>query len=242
MDIALAALFGLIVGSFGNVCVHRLPRGKSLIFPASHCPGCGVRIRPLDNIPLLSWLALGGKCRACKTSIPWRYPLLEALSGAAAAAAVWKWGVTAPAALGFLAAFVFLVLLFTDLETRLLPDTLTLGGTALPLAFGLLGGTEPVPFDALLGAAAGSGLLLFVLLLHYHVRGYYGMGFGDVKLMAMIGACFGFPGMIYPLLGSCLLALLVAVPFILAKGKTWHYPIPFGTFLCAASALYLFRP
>lgn len=242
MEIAFAALFGLILGSFGNVCVHRLPRGKSLAYPPSHCPKCNARIRALDNIPVLSWLALGGRCRSCKAPIPWRYPLLEALSGAAAAAAAWKWGVSAPAALGFAAAFVFLVLLFTDLETRLLPDTFTLGGTALPLAFGLLGGTEPAPFDALLGAAAGSGLLLFVLLLHYHVRGYYGMGFGDVKLMAMIGACFGFPGMIYPLVGSCLIALLVAVPFILVKGKSWQYPIPFGTFLCAASALYLFRP
>jgi leader peptidase (prepilin peptidase)/N-methyltransferase len=242
MEIAFAALFGLILGSFGNVCVHRLPRGQSLVHPASHCPKCGARVRPLDNIPVLSWLALGGKCRACRAPIPWRYPLLEALSGAAAAAAMGKWGLSAQGALGFAAAFVFLVLLFTDLETRLLPDTLTLGGAALPLAFGLLAGSDPVPFDALLGAAAGSGLLLFVLLLHYHVRGYYGMGFGDVKLMAMTGACFGFPGMIYPLIGSCLLALLVAVPFILARGKSWQYPVPYGTFLCAASALYLFRP
>ena len=242
MEIAFAALFGLIVGSFGNVCVHRLPRGKSIVFPASHCPACGARIRPLDNIPLLSWIALGGKCRACRAPIPWRYPLLEALSGAAAAAAVWRWGPAVPAVMGFILAFIFLLLLFTDLETRLLPDTLTLGGIAVPLAFGLFAGTEPVPMDALLGAAAGSGLLLFVLLAHYHVRGYYGMGFGDVKLMAMIGACFGFPGMLYPLIGSCLLALLVAVPFILWRGKSWQYPIPFGTFLCAASALYLFRP
>jgi len=234
MDYLLVTAFGLILGSFANVCIWRLPRNESVVFPPSHCPFCGVRIRPFDNIPILSYMILRGRCRSCGHVIPWKYPAVEAAMGLAALGAYFAYGFTAAGVESLLLAFLFLVMGVTDLETRILPDTFTVGGLAIPLGFALFAGLEPQPLDLLLGGALASALLLFVLLIHFHARGYYGMGYGDVKLMALAGVCFGFPGFFKPLIASCLLALAVSIPFILWKGKGWKYPIPYGTFLCAA--------
>ena len=240
MDYALVLAFGLIWGSFANVCIWRLPRGESLVFPSSHCPACGAGIRPWDNIPLLSFLILKGRCRACGHPISPRYPAVEAAAGLIALACYLRFGLSQAGVEAFLLGGLFLILGVTDLETRILPDSLTVGGLAIPLGFSLLLRTEPEPLDLLLGAAVGSALLLFILLIHFHARGYYGMGYGDVKLMALSGACFGFPGFFKPLIASCLLALAVSVPFILVKGKSWTYPIPFGTFLAGGSLFWMF--
>jgi len=240
MDYAIVFAFGLIFGSFANVCIWRLPRNESIVFPASRCPKCGARISPLDNIPLLSYLMLRGRCRSCANPISWRYPAVEAAMGLIAAGAYRRFGPTLAAGETFLLGFVFLVLLVSDLETRILPDTFSLGGMAIPLAFSILAGVEPQPLDRLLGGALASALVLFVLLAHFHLRGYYGMGYGDVKLMALAGMCFGFPGFFKPLIGSCLLALAVSVPFILLGRKGWKYPVPFGAFLGAGCLAGLF--
>ena len=240
MDHAFVLAFGLIIGSFANVCVWRLPRGESLVSPPSHCPFCGTRIGVRDNIPLISFIILKARCRICRHPISWRYPIVEAATGILALASHFRFGLSQAGLEVFLLSVLFLILLATDLETRLLPDSLTVGGLVLPLGFPLLAGMEPEPLDLLLGAAVGSALFLFILLIHFHARGYYGMGYGDVKLMALSGACFGFPGFFKPLIASCVLALAVSVPFILAKGKSWKYPIPFGAFLAGGSLIWLF--
>jgi leader peptidase (prepilin peptidase)/N-methyltransferase len=205
---------GLAFGSFLNVCVYRLPRGLSVVHPGSSCPGCKQRIRFYDNIPLLSWLILGGRCRACKTRISPRYWIVELLTGALFLACYAHFGLTVATLKCLIFGFLLLGLIFTDAETQLLPDKLTLTGLALGLLFSLLvpvndlasqilPGMVSLPLssdfswrllsliDSLLGAAVGSSFLYGAGAIYLRARGVEGMGFGDVKLMAMVGAFLG---------------------------------------------------
>lgn len=211
---------GTVVGSFANVCVHRLPRGESVVFPGSRCPSCRSAIAARDNVPILSWLLLRGRCRSCRAPISPRYPLVEAATGALFLLARFRFGLgfETVSAAALLAAC--LVLTLTDLESRVLPDEVTLGGLvlALLLALGqdLLAGAPFDPWEsrllaAVAGAAAGFLLLLGVRVAYERFRGEEGMGLGDVKMIAMVGAFLGPAGVFLTLLlGSLLGAALGA--------------------------------
>src|SRR6266516_5714341 len=212
--IVLAALGGLIIGSFLNVVAYRLPRGESLSHPPSRCPSCEAPIRPYDNVPVLSWLLLRGRCRHCKARISARYLVVELLTGALFLACYWHFGLTLAMLKYCVFGFLLLGLIFTDAETKLLPNKLTLTGLGLGLVFSLLvpvndlasqllPGVVPLPMssdvswhllsllDALLGAAVGASFIYGAGAIYLRARGVQGMGFGDVKLMAMIGAFLG---------------------------------------------------
>ncbi|MEP7364835.1 MAG: prepilin peptidase [Acidobacteriota bacterium] len=253
----LAALFGLIIGSFLNVCIHRMPRDESIVWPGSRCPTCRHALAPYDNIPLLSWLLLHGHCRHCFTRIHWRYPLVEASTGVLFALTVLTWGPT-PAALKYmLFAALCVGMLFTDLETRLLPDEFTLGGLGAGLILSVLVPQQNtflsffVPslspalismVDAGIGAAIGSGTFWLVAEAYSKIRGREGLGFGDVKMVAMLGAFLGITGAMATILVGCVAGSVIGLLWIwYRKQAANQYELPFGSFLAAAGLLIAFR-
>ena len=198
--------FGLIFGSFLNVCIYRMPRGLSVVSPRSACPTCGKQIAAYDNIPVLSWLLLRGRCRACHTRITPRYMIVELLLGLLFLACFAEFGLRLETLKWCSFSFLLLGLVFTDAETHLLPDKLTLPGLALGIAWSLLVAVPgPLGFyydrsaspallslgDALIGAAVGAGFIYGTAAIYLRLRGAEGMGMGDVKLMAMVGAFLG---------------------------------------------------
>lgn len=237
-----AFLFGLVLGSFLNVCIHRLPRGESVVSPRSACPNCGAMIGALDNIPVLSWFLLGGVCRSCKAPIAKRYWVVELLTGALFTASVLWFGANASGLKYCVFGFLILGLIFTDLDTRLLPDTMTLPGLGLGLAFSLLVQTEGFSglflagylrlqpellamrvlsfADALMGAAVGALAIWGIGAVYKQMRGMEGMGFGDVKLMALVGAFLGVKlAMLTLMLGSLSGSLAGACAYLQVRRK-----------------------
>ncbi|CAB1367472.1 prepilin peptidase [Denitratisoma oestradiolicum] len=259
--VGICSLLGLIIGSFLNVVIHRLPkmmenewarqcaelRGEeapaieplSLSRPASHCPDCGHAISALENIPLLSWLLLGGRCRACRKPISPRYPLVEALTGALFALAAWKLGSGWPlvGALFFLAAAVALT--FIDFDTQLLPDDITLPLLWAGLLFNL-GGAFTDLSSAVIGAAAGYLSLWLVYWAFKLATGKEGMGHGDFKLLAAIGAWLGWQMLPLTILFSSFVGALVGILLIVLARHGRHVPIPFGPYLATAGVIALF--
>ena len=265
MPTLLIAVFGLIAGSFLTVCVHRLPRGRSLVRPGSRCPACGHPLGPGENLPLLSFLWQRGRCRVCATPIGWRYPLLEL---ATAAAFVWSWQHTGGGAEFVREAFFLaclLALAATDLDCRQLPDELTLGGWAVGLGFAALAAPtraaapQPGWAEAAAASLGGAGLLALVGIVAYRrLRGREGMGAGDVKMMGLLGAFLGLASgymalLLASLAGAAAGLLLAAAVFAqrLRRGRGWRRarastalyiargPIPFGVFLAAGGAAAL---
>ncbi|MFA5843380.1 MAG: prepilin peptidase [Coriobacteriia bacterium] len=250
-DFFLVALgvFGLVFGSFANVVIWRLPRGESLSSPGSHCVLCGRPVRWYDNVPVLSWVVLGGRCRDCRVRISGRYPLVEALSGALWVLAGWRFGLTLAcvAAVGFF--YVLLILAFIDLDTYRLPDSLvgllaafglvfaavsqSSGAPILPLVGVAVSGpfSEPLP-AALVGAVAGAGVSFAVAVTYQRVRGRAGFGMGDVKLLGAMGLHLGLYVALAFFLGS---ALGSAVGLVHRprddEGVLRFRRIPFGPFL-----------
>lgn len=257
---AAVFVFGLVVGSFLNVCIRRLPRGESVVLPASHCPACHALIKPYDNIPVVSWLLLGARCRDCKTRISALYPAVELLTGLLFLACYWAFGPTAEALKWAVFSALLVVLAITDVRERLLPDPVNFGGlgvgfalsfftrpldgSAAWLANRLFAYPPPRPVlsftDALLGAAAGSGLLWVVAEGYFRLRGREGMGLGDVKMMAMAGAFLGVKRTLLTILAGSLLGSVVGLLMIALAGKGRDYELPFGTFLGAAALLVVF--
>ena len=235
-----AAAFGLILGSFVNVLIYRLPLGRSVVFPRSRCTACGVAIAPYDNIPLASYLLLlRGRCRHCRAPISPRYPLVEALVGAASLAAFTRHGPTLEYAveLIFIAAMVALVLI--DYRHRILPDAITLTGAAAGLA--LAWPRETITFlDALAGMLLGGGLLFLVAEVYFRVRKREGMGLGDVKMMAMVGSFLGWKAVLLTVFLGSLAGSLVGLLLMVLQGRTLKTTLPFGTFLGAAAAASVF--
>jgi leader peptidase (prepilin peptidase) / N-methyltransferase len=232
---ALAGAFGLIVGSFLNVVAYRLPRGESVVFPASHCTSCDTPIKPYDNVPVLSWLVLRGRCRSCHDSISARYPVVEAVTAALLVAVVLAKGADSDAWLGL--AFVILLVPVTliDLDHRIIPNTLMLVGTVVSVALVLL--TQPESLTEHLIAAAAAGGFLLVAALAYPA----GMGMGDVKLAAVMGLFLGRsvgPAMLVALItGSVVGALIIARKGAKEGRKT---AIPFGPYLAFGGLVGLF--
>jgi leader peptidase (prepilin peptidase)/N-methyltransferase len=232
---ALAGAFGLIVGSFLNVVAYRLPRGESVVFPASHCPSCDTPIKPYDNIPVLSWLVLRGRCRSCHSAISARYPVVEAVTAALLVAVVLAKGADSDAWLGI--AFVILLVPVTliDLDHRIIPNTLMLIGTVVSIVLLLL--TDPGALTEHLIAAAAAGGFLLIAALAYPA----GMGMGDVKLAAVMGLFLGRnvgPAMLIALLtGSVVGAAIIAKKGAKEGRKT---AIPFGPYLAFGGLVGLF--
>lgn len=233
-EIAIVGVFGLMIGSFLNVCIARLPKGGSLMTPASTCPSCGRLIQWRDNIPVLSYLLLRGKCRQCAAAISMRYPLVEA---ATALLFVVQALMEPVPGLALAARLVFTALLValavTDLETFRLPNALTFGGLGIGLALSLF--TPPGIVDAALGAALGAGVLLAIRWGWHRATGTDAMGLGDVKMLAMIGAFLGWAQIFLVLLLSTFAGALIGI-LVTASGRgSMRTKLPFGVFLAIAA-------
>lgn len=233
-EIVIAGLVGLMIGSFLNVCIARLPKGESIVSPPSTCPRCGRLINWRDNIPIVSYVMLGGKCRACSLPISVRYPLVEAVTAAlfvVQAMAEPAPGIHLASRLVFTALLVALAV--TDFETFRLPNPLTLGGVAAGLGFALF--TDPWIGDAVLGAALGAGILLLIRWGWRRATGTDAMGLGDVKMLAMIGAFLGWQQVFVVLLLSTIAGALVGIGVTLAGRGSMSTKLPFGVFLAIAA-------
>lgn len=226
-------LFGLAVGSFLNVVIWRFPRGESIVVPPSRCPSCGAAIRPWDNIPVLSYLLLRGRCRYCGARISARYPFVEALNAGLWALMYWRFGMGWHLAVYFVLVSAFVVVTFIDLDFQIIPDALTLPGIPLALLAGMfllpdpMARTMPLGWKASLGGAAlGFGLFWAVAVLS---RG--GMGGGDIKFMAIAGAATGWKGVLMTTFLGSLAGSVIGVSLMIARGKGRKTKIPFGPFL-----------
>jgi leader peptidase (prepilin peptidase)/N-methyltransferase len=259
--IAAAGVLGLLVGSFLNVVIHRLPRmlergwraqcaelagqtpaeepAYNLVVPRSACPACGHRISALENVPVVSWLALRGRCKGCGAAISARYPIVELLGAALAMLAVWQFGPTAKAAAacGFL--WTLLALTFIDADTQLLPDDLTLPLLWAGLFVNLYGLFVPLA-EAVVGAIAGYLTLWVVYWLFKLVRGKEGMGYGDFKLLAALGAWLGWKALPAIVLLSSVAGAAIGIALMVVHRRDGGTPLPFGPYLAIAGALALF--
>jgi leader peptidase (prepilin peptidase) / N-methyltransferase len=235
MVILFAALFGLVVGSFLNVCIFRLPRDQSLLWPASHCTSCNRRLSWFENVPVVAWLALGGRCRTCGESISVMYPLVEAFTGVMFA---WAWTHFGLDPLLFSRLFFgcsMVVLFVIDIEHRILPNVITIPGVIIGFLFSFV--TEPGWVSSLVGIIAGGGVLLLVAEVYLRIRKDEGLGMGDVKMLAMIGAFLGWKLMLLTLVVGSLLGSVVGVGLIASGKGSMKYALPFGTFLAVAAVL-----
>ena len=259
--ITVSVLLGLIVGSFLNVVIYRLPlimqreweqnckelQGQepeaaetySLVVPRSACPKCGHKITAAENIPVLSFLFLGGKCSSCKTPIGWRYPMVELLTGVLAGFISWKFGYSGAAVAAWVFAFALIALTFIDLDTQLLPDSITLPLLWLGLFFNLNGGFTDL-HSAVAGAMAGYLILWSIYWLFKLVTGKEGMGYGDFKLLAAIGAWFGWQLLPAVILLSSVVGSVIGIGLILLARHGRNIPMPFGPYLALGGICALF--
>jgi leader peptidase (prepilin peptidase) / N-methyltransferase len=257
------SLFGLVIGSFLNVCIYRIPLGKSVVFPGSSCPGCGKPIRPYDNIPILSYLLLRGKCRSCGTSISIQYPLVELLTGASFYACAATWGFASPTYVNTLLLSIVIILIFTDFHHQILPNVLTLPGIIAGILLSPFQSVSFYSFDilslkaasvlwphdpkaalpwtgSLVGAIIGGGMLLVVAWAYEKLRKRQGLGMGDVKMVAMVGAFLGFPLAILTILLGSLLGTLVGVFLMLFRNANLQTKLALGVFLGISTAICIF--
>ncbi len=231
--VVIVAAFGLIFGSFLNVCIYRLPRRESLVFPASHCTACGRSLRWFENIPVVSYLVLRGRCRTCGVRISLVYPVIEL--AAAIVAVVWyeQFGLSLLFASRLVFAFALLVLFMIDLRERILPNVITLPGILVGFVFSLVG--PPGWLESLIGIVAGGGVLFLMAEAYYRVRHEEGMGMGDVKMLAMVGAFLGWKLMLLALILSSLVGAVVGLGMIVTRKGDMKYALPYGTFLALAA-------
>ncbi len=232
-------VFGAVVGSFLNVCIHRLPSGDSVVFPASHCPTCRHPIRPYDNIPVLSYLILHGRCRQCGSAISLRYPVVELLTGIAAAGAFSALGQSAHTLLLFAFLCALIVITFIDLDHQIIPDAISLPGIGIGFAAAVILG-EPSWKASLGGILLGGGLLWAVAEGYYRLTGREGMGGGDIKLLAMIGAFLGWRAVPVTLLLGSISGAVIGGALMLIQRRDSRTPIPFGPFLALGAVCALF--
>lgn len=235
-----AFAFGAAIGSFLNVCIYRLPAGLSIVSPGSRCPSCLTPIRPIENIPIVSYIFLRGRCRTCGVHISLRYLVVEALTGLLSVALVLRFGVTPAAILYFAFSAALVVITFIDIDHQIIPDAISLPGIAIGLTSSFVVRDTPSPIDSAIGILVGGGILYAVAIGYEWWTGTEGMGFGDVKLLAMIGAFLGWRAVPVCLLIGSLTGSIVGVGAILALGKDRKFPIPFGPFLAAGALIALF--
>lgn len=239
MIFAISFIFGAIVGSFLNVCILRIPAGKSIAYPPSHCPKCQYAIKWYDNIPMISYLILMGKCRNCKERISFRYPLVEFLTAIFSLAAMMMFGPSLAFFIYFAFASSLIVITFIDLDHQIIPDIISLPG--IPLGFLASFVLPEITYkESLIGIVIGGGLLLIVAIGYEFITKKEGMGGGDVKLLAMIGAFLGWKGVLFTIFSGSLVGTVIGVTIMVAQGKDSKYAIPFGPFLSMGALLYLF--
>jgi leader peptidase (prepilin peptidase)/N-methyltransferase len=237
--IVAAAVFGALFGSFLNVVIYRLPRAMSVVGGRSKCPHCHEVIRWYDNVPVVSWIVLGSKCRRCQWKIPARYLVVELLSGLGAGVAVWHFGPTLQAAWVYAFVAIMIAITFIDWEHQIIPDALSIGGTVLGwvgawvcLDIGVL--------DSLVGALVGAGVILLIAFAYKAARKVEGMGGGDVKLMAMIGAFLGWQMVLAVLFLAAAAGSLYGVWLVRRAGGDGKTAVAFGSFLAPAACVMLF--
>jgi len=234
-----AFAFGAVIGSFLNVCIYRLPRDESIVVPSSHCPGCNTPIRPYDNIPLVSYLILRGKCRSCGESISFRYPLVEFLSATFSVVLVLFYGLSLAYIVYYLFVAALIVVTFIDLSHQIIPDEISLPGIVVGAGLSWL--TPHVTLvQSLLGILIGGGSLYLVAWGYHLVTKREGMGGGDIKLLAMIGAFIGWKGVLFTILCSSLVGAVVGLVLIAVSSRAdGKYAVPFGPFLSLGAVTYL---
>lgn len=235
VETAIVLFLGLAIGSFLNVAIHRLPRGESLVSPGSRCPSCGDSLRPFDNVPVLSYVVLRGRCRQCRLRISPRYPLVELATAALFVVHYMVFGWTPLLAVRLVLAAAMVALFAIDLEHHLLPDAITLPGIVLGLLASLF--LPPGIRDALIGVLVGGGVLWLIGEAYYRYSGEEGMGGGDVKMLAMIGAFLGWELVIVTLVLSSITGSLVGLLLIVTKRGGMKYALPYGTFLAIAAVI-----
>ncbi|MDR0477385.1 MAG: prepilin peptidase [Desulfobulbaceae bacterium] len=236
----IAALFGAIVGSFLNVVILRLPdAAASIIYPASRCPRCRQPLSWHENIPVISYLYLRGRCRHCHEKISWQYPAVELTMALLSAALVWKFALTAVTAGFFLLIAALVVISVIDIRLQIIPDAITLPGIAVGFLFALVSG-HITWRDSLLGIFLGGGILSIVAGLYQLLRHKEGMGGGDIKLLAMLGAFFGWQSLPFIILASSLTGSVIGLAAIALGKRLAAARIPFGPYLAGAAVVYLF--
>lgn len=243
----LTFVFGAIIGSFLNVCIYRLPRNLSIISPSSRCPSCQSPVRPYDNIPIISYIILKGRCRDCGTVISLRYPFVESLNALMYIFIIWRFG------LGWHIPFMFafisglIVITFIDLDFQIIPDSITLPGIPIGLIAASL--TIPDPFsrgyhvgfiNSLVGIISGGGLFYLIAVLGEKAFGQEAMGGGDIKLMAMIGGFLGWKSILLTTFAASLIGSIAGIMFMIIKGREKGLRVPFGPFLALGAILSLF--
>ncbi len=239
------ALVGLVVGSFLNVCIHRLPLGQSVVRPRSRCPRCRKGIAWYQNVPVFSWLFLRGRCASCGQPISWRYPFVELLSAVIVCGAWTIYGMTPAFPISATFALAMVALFFTDYDHQLLPDAITLTGLVAGLGVAwfnpfLRGDGWEAVWSAVSGAGIGAGLLWGFGAAYGKIRGVEAMGLGDVKMMAMVGAFSGPSGVLFTIFGGSVLGAIVGLAMIPLRGRSLQDTLPFGCFLAPVALAALF--
>lgn len=236
---AVVFILGLLIGSFLNVCIYRLPREESIVFPASHCPACREPVRTYDNIPLFSFVLLGRRCRSCRAPISWRYPMVELLHALGYLFILHQFGYSIQSVIYALFFSSLVVVTFIDLSHQIVPDAITLPGMIL----GLIAASTvlpPGPINSLVGLFLGGGLFYLVAILSITLLKKEGMGGGDIKLIAMIGAFLGWKGMLLTIFLAALAGSVAGLFLIFIRGRDRAQPIPFGPFLALGAMVSLF--
>jgi leader peptidase (prepilin peptidase)/N-methyltransferase len=224
---------GLAVGSFLNVCIYRLPRRESLSFPASHCTSCNRPLAWFENIPVAGWLVLRGRCRTCRAAISPMYPIVEAITGAVFVCAYLIYGWTPLLAARLVFACAMIVLFAIDLRHHLLPNVITVSGIAVGFVASLF--LPPGWLSSLIGLVAGGGILFAIAEVYYRVRGIEGLGMGDVKMLAMIGAFLGWQLMLLTLVLASFAGSFIGIAFLASGRGGMQFALPFGTFLAVGA-------
>ncbi|MEA1935900.1 MAG: prepilin peptidase [Thermodesulfobacteriota bacterium] len=239
----LASIFfivlGACIGSFLNVCIYRISEGKSIIFPKSFCPNCQQPIRLYDNIPIISYLVLRGRCRNCHKKISLRYPVVELITALLSLLLFWKYGFSFQYLFAFVFTCALIIITFIDLDHQIIPDVITLPG--IPLFFLLTFFFMNVSFlDSILGVLIGGGGFYLIAVVYQLVTKREGMGGGDIKLIAMLGAFLGWKSLLFILIVSSFLGAITGVSMMIIHGKDLKYAVPFGPFLSIAAVAYIF--
>jgi leader peptidase (prepilin peptidase)/N-methyltransferase len=259
----LSFIFGTVIGSFLNVCIYRLPKEESIVYPGSHCTSCNEPISFYNNIPILSYLFLMGKCSKCNSKISLRYPLVEILTGLLFLATVWSFGLSIETLFYLIFISALIPITFIDLEHMIIPNVITYPGIIVGILYNALKtdwdyGLElinnfslgmqsffsllsEVPIlDSIFGVILGGGILLLIAYVYEAVKKRQGMGMGDVKLLAMIGAFFGWEGVLFVIFLGSILGSVIGISIIIAKRGDLKYALPFGPFLSIAAVIYIF--
>ncbi|MEH0019085.1 MAG: prepilin peptidase [Desulfobacter sp.] len=234
-----AFVFGACIGSFMNVVIFRLPENKSVVFPSSHCPDCGHPLPFYLNLPILSYLYLKGRCGYCSNSISIRYPVIECLTGGLALLLLYKFNLSLPGLFWFFFGCVLIVVSFIDLDHQIIPDRISIPGIAIFASSPLF--IPEMSFETVFyGIAAGGGILYAIALSYYMLRKQHGMGGGDIKLLAMIGAATGIKGVLFTLFTASVLGTACGVAFMVFQNKKdSRFKIPFGPFLSLGALIYI---